>query len=101
MAIARQPKSLTITATNEGVALMTPENIVGLSFEGTGLTLGQRLTLRDSATVGSGSPLADYSVEATSAYADLWSGRARRFVEGVSVSNTTVGGTWVLTVFFE
>lgn len=101
MAIARAGKALTFTATNDGLALAVGENVVGVSFEGTGLTLGQRVTLRDSATVGGGTPLADYSVEGTSAYVDLWNGRQKRYVEGLSLSNTTAAGTWVLTVSFE
>ncbi len=101
MAIVRQPNAVTITATNDGLAFPVPVEVVGASFQGTGLTAGQQVTLRDSATVGSGSVLADYAVQASSSSADLWGARPPRMVEGVSLSNTTVGGTWVVTVFYR
>lgn len=101
MAILRQPNSLTITATNDGVAFAVPVEVVGASFQGTGLTLGQQITLRDSATVGAGSILADYAMTGTSAAVDLWGARPARMVQGVSLANTTAGGTWVVTVFYR
>jgi len=99
MAIARQPNSLTFTATNDGVAFAVPVQVVGASFQGTGLSAGQQVTLRDSGTPGSGSVLADYAVQASSSSADLWGARPPVMANGISLSNTTVGGTWVVTVY--
>lgn len=99
MAIARQANSLTITAVNDSLAFAVPVEVVGASFQGTGLTAGQRVTLRDSATVGSGSILADYAVQVSSSSADLWGSRPTRMVQAVGIDNNTVGGTWVVTLF--
>jgi hypothetical protein len=56
------------------------------------------LTVRDSATVGSGGILADYGIEGTADNADLWAGRQPRIVTALSIDNNTIAGTWVLTV---
>ena len=103
MTITRAGKTVTLTAVNEAVDLsaMLFAKVVGITFQGTGLTAGQRVTIRDGATVGSGEILADYAVEAMSDSADLWGNKPPRFVRGLSVDNNTVAGTWVITVFLE
>jgi hypothetical protein len=101
MAMLRQGLSITITATNDLVDLGDLVEIVGLTFQGTGLTAAQRLVLRDGSAVGAGSLLADYVVEAATDNADLWTGREPRIVRYLAVDNTTVDGTWVLTVFIR
>jgi len=75
--------------------------LVGLTFRGTGLTAAQSFIVRDNATPGSGSILADYAIEAATDNADLWGGRTPQPVTAMSIDNTTVGGTWVLTAFFS
>jgi len=85
MAIARQPNSLTFTATNDGVAFAVPVQVVGASFQGTGLSAGQQVTLRDSGTPGSGSVLADYdAVQASWSSADLWGACPQRELDEVN-----------------
>jgi len=103
MTIARQPESITFTAVNEGVSLAgRPITILGMTFRGTGLTASQIVTVRDSATVASGSILADWITPDTVANADLWSGLPPRLVyDGISIDNNTVAGTWKLTVFYR
>lgn len=104
MAITPLPGGYTLTAVNEAITLPQRMEVVGMTFQGgvsggSALTAGQRLVVRDSATVGSGGILADYLTEGTSDNADLWAGRSPRIVSALSVDNNTVGGTWVLTVF--
>jgi uncharacterized protein (UPF0303 family) len=101
MAITRTPRAVRFTAVNDGIDLGEMVDVVGMSFQGTGLTASQRLEVRDSATVGGGSPLADYITEGTADNADLWVSRKSQTVSGLSVSNNTVAGTWVLTVFIN
>jgi hypothetical protein len=101
MAIARQARSITFTAVNEGYAFGALVKVVGMTFRATGATAGQLRQVRDSATPGAGSILADYVVEAATDNADLWVGRQPQIVDALSISNNTVGGTWVVTVFYE
>lgn len=98
MAITRAARHLTFTAVNEGIALAPTMRVVGIAFQGTGLTAGQRVLLTDSATPGAGNVLADYQVSAATDNADLWGGRTPQTVGGLSVATGTVAGTWVLTV---
>lgn len=95
MAIAYQANSITFDATNAS----TPTGdhlieIIGMLFQGSGLTAGQRLLVKDL----SGNVLSDYLTEGTADNADLWGGRKPQIVNGINVANTTVAGTWVLTV---
>jgi hypothetical protein len=101
MAIARQGRSITFTAVNEGITLPEQIEIVGMTMRGTGMTAAQILQVRDSATPGSGSILADYVIEAATDNADLWTGRESQPTGALSISNNTVAGTWVLTVFYR
>lgn len=102
MAIAKQGRSITFTAVNEATKVFeAPLEVVGMTFQGTGLTAGQRLVVRDSATVGSGNILADYVVMAATDNADLWVGRDKQDVAAIGIDNNTLGGTWVLTVFVK
>ena len=100
MAITTKPISVTFSASNDGVAFTHPREIVGMTFQGSGLTAGQQMTVRNKSTVAAGSILADYLVAAAIDNADLWSGRKPQYVNGLSMDNTTIGGTWALTVFF-
>jgi hypothetical protein len=99
MAITQSLLSVTFTATNDSVTLGWARPVVGMTFQGTGLTSGQRLTVRNKATVGAGSILADYITETTAENADLWVGRERQRVYALSMDNTILAGTWALTVF--
>lgn len=101
MAIARQPRAITFTAVNEGIDLGEQTEVVGITFQGSGLTAGQRVLVRDHATPGSGSVLADYLTEAAIDNADMWVSRKSQQVQGLSIANNTVAGTWVLTVFIN
>jgi hypothetical protein len=40
-------------------------------------------------------------IEAATDNADLWTGRESQPTGALSISNNTVGGTWVLTVFYR
>lgn len=97
MTIVRKARHVTFTAANEGLTLGGMYKLVGLTFQGTGLTAGQRLTVRDHATPGNGEVLADYVTEAATDNADLWGGRTPQIVTGLSVDTSTIAGTWVLT----
>ncbi len=102
MAIADQGRSITFTAANEGYDFGGfLKEIVSVTFQGTGLTVDQRLQIRDSATPGSGSILVDYVIEATTDNADLWNGRTAQVAYGLSISNNTLGGTWAVTVGYR
>ena len=108
MAIAAAGRVVTMTAVNEGISFppLMPRKLLALSFQGgasggSALTATQRLVVRDSGTVGSGNIIADYLIEGTADNADLWGGRPPQLVNGLSIDNNTVGGTWVLTATFE
>ena len=106
MAVTLAAHSVSMTAVADATSFAggnvgNSRQVVGMSFQGTGLTAGQRVSVRDSGTAGVGSLLADYAVTGTSAYQDLWGGRLPQMVTGVSIDSGTVAGTWVLTVFFR
>lgn len=70
----------------------------GITFQGTGLTAGQRVLLQDDA----GDTIADYVVMAATDNADLWGGRdTSKFYMGLKFPAGAIDGTWVLTVFTE
>ena len=72
MAITAAGNTIQLTATNAATALWPDlREIVGMSFEGTGLTTGQELVVRAGATIGSGDVLADYITEGTTDQRDL------------------------------
>jgi hypothetical protein len=99
MTIAAQTKSITFTAVNEGIDFgPTPRHVVGITFQGTGLTAAQRVVVRDTATPGSGNILADYIIEGAADNADLFTGHPPQRVSGLAIDNNTVAGAWVLTV---
>ncbi len=98
MAVTINSRSVEMTATSDTITLPYKKMITGINFQGTGLTAGQRVTLRDTATVGTGNRLADYETEAATDNGDLWGGRSPQNVSAFSLDNTTVAGTWVLTV---
>jgi hypothetical protein len=102
MTVARQPRSVTFTAVNEGIVFPYLMLVVGITFQGAGLTAAQRITVRDTGTPGSGSLLADYVTKATTADDnDLWGAKPPQPVTGLSIDNGTVAGTWVVTVFIR
>ncbi len=76
MAVTINSRSVEMTATSDAITLPYKKMIVGINFQGTGLTAGQRVTLRDTATVGTGNRLADYETEAATDNGDLWGGRS-------------------------
>ena len=78
-----------------------PRKVVSMTFQGTGLTAGQRIVVRDSGVAGSGNILSDYQVEATTDNADLWNARQSQLARGLAIDAGTVAGTWVLTTTFE
>jgi hypothetical protein len=94
MSATRLGRSITMTATgDEYTGIVCP---IGINFQGTGLTAGQRVLVTDSA----GSVIADYITEGTSDNADLLNGRPLdgQFYQGIKIAAGTVAGTWVLTV---
>jgi hypothetical protein len=99
MAIGFTGRAITFTAVNEGVELTHAVEIVGITFQGTGLTISQRVVVRNHKTPGSGSALVDYLTEGAADNGDLWGGRQPQIVTGLSIDNNTIAGTWVLTVF--
>lgn len=99
MAITPTARAIQFTAVNEGITLPFAKQVVGITFQGSGLTTGQRVLVTDSATPGGGSPIADWLTSAAIDNADLWAGRAMQNVTALSIANNTVAGTWVLTVF--
>lgn len=102
MAITAAGNTIQLTATNAATALWPDlREIVGMSFEGTGLTTGQELVVRAGATIGSGDVLADYITEGTTDQRDLWNEREPMAVRGIALDNTTIDGTWTLTVMFR
>lgn len=103
MAVTPLGRTVTMTAVNEGLAFppYMGRKLIGLSFQGTGLTTPQRLVVRDTGTVAAGNVIADYQIEAVADNADLWGGRMPQIIAGISIDNNTVAGTWVLTATFE
>lgn len=91
MAVARQGKSLTMTAANDAATGVFA--VAGINFQGTGLTAGQRVRLLDT----DGTVIADYLTEGTTDNADLWAGRALAMYQGLRVENNTIAGTWVVS----
>lgn len=96
MAVAREGKSITFTADADAIAAGQMFYVVGLTFQGSTLTAGQRLRLTDNQ---GGTVLCDYLVEAATDNADFWQGREGAFVDGLLVEDGPADGTWVLTVF--
>lgn len=103
MAVVPSGRTITMSAVNEGIAFppLMAKKLIALIFQGSGLTAAHRLVVRDTGTPGSGNVLTDYLIEAAADNADLWGGRAPQNVQGLSIDNNTVGGTWVLTATFE
>src|ERR1044071_1186527 len=99
--VAGNGRSITIDATNAAIALAGPRRLIALNFQGSGLTAAQQFAIRDSSTVGSGNILADHTLSGANESADLWGGRPGQIVTGLSIDNTTVGGTWRITATFE
>lgn len=93
MAVTVTGRVVTLTAVGDATPLLA--DVVGITFQGTGLTAGQNLIVKDA----NGSPLADYVIEAATDNADLWAGRTPMFVKGVGVPSGTVAGTWKVTIF--
>ena len=95
MAVTRQGRSIQMTALGDAyTGVVVP---VGLNFQGTGLTAGQRLLI----TATDGSVIADYITEGTSDNADLLNGREGLFYQGITLAAGTVAGTWVVTIILE
>jgi hypothetical protein len=92
MAVTRSGASIAMTATADAVTGRL--YIVGLNFQGTGLTAGQRLLIQDTG----GSTIADYITEGTSDNADLLGGREGKWYDGIQIASGTVAGAWVLSV---
>lgn len=92
MAVTRQGSSIQMTATGDASTGLL--FIVGINFQGTGLTAGQELKILDTG----GSVIADYITEGTSDNADLLAGREGKFWDGVRIASGTVAGTWTVTV---
>lgn len=102
MALARQGRSITFTAITDKVDFGGfLHDVIGITFQGTGLTASQRLVVRDTGTIGTGNILCDYITEGTADNGDLWGGRKPQQVRGLSIDNNTIGGTWVLTVSID
>lgn len=96
MAVTRKGRSLTMTADGDSVAAGQLFFVSGLTFQGSGLTTGQRLRLTDQG----GDVICDYLVSAATDNADLWNGRPPAFYDGLLLEDGPAAGTWVLTVSF-
>lgn len=94
-AATRKGKSILFSAVTDTYAAQIV-SVGGITFQGTGLTPGQRVLLLDDGD----DIVADYQTEAATDNADLWGGAEPRFYHGLKMSGT-VAGTWVLTVFTE
>jgi hypothetical protein len=95
--MTRLGRSITMTATgDEYTGIVFP---LGINFQGTGLTAGQRILMTDSA----GSVIADYITEGTSDNQDLLNGRTTcaQGYQGIKIASGTVAGTWVVTVILD
>lgn len=95
MTVTRQGSAITMTATADAYTGVV--SVLGLNFQGTGLTAGQRLLITDT----DGSVIADYITEGTSDNADLINGRDAKFYTGIKIAAGTLAGSWVLTVVLE
>lgn len=93
MAVTRQGTTIQMTADADAIAAGRVFFVNAISFQGSGLTIGQRLTLTDAG----GSVLCDYLVEAATDNADLWGGREPQFANGLTLAGPAAG-TWVLTI---
>jgi hypothetical protein len=91
MAVTRAGSSITMTATAD--ASTSTVFLVGINFQGTGLTAGQRLQITDTG----GSVIADYMTEAATDNADLLAGRPAQFQQGLKITAGTLAGTWVVS----
>lgn len=96
MAVARQGKSITMTANGDSIAAGNYFFVAGITFQGSTLTAGQRLLLTDAG----GSILCDHIVLATAESVDLWNGRAPMYADGLTLTGPAAG-TWVLTIFLD
>ena len=95
MAVTRQGRSIQMTATGDAyTGVIFP---IGLNFQGTGLTAGQRLLV----TATDGSVIADYITEGTSDNADLLNGRKGLCYQGITIAAGTLSGSWVLSIIYE
>lgn len=103
MSLTIQGRSYQFTANTDKIAFppFAGKKLLSLTIQGSGLTAGNRLLVRDTGTQGSGNVLADYLIAAATDNADLWGGRTPQIVSGLSIDNNTIDGTWVLTATFE
>lgn len=103
MAASLNQKTITFDGSNQSVDFSgITRKIIGITLQGSGLTAGHRVVMRNSATVGSGDIIADYLIEAATDNADLWGTKPPlRSNQGVSVDNLTLTGTIVITVFLD
>lgn len=102
MAVTRNSQSVQMTAVNDSYPFQMPVRVVGINFQGTGLTSPQRVVIRDTATPGTGNLLADYQTEGTTLdNGDLWGAKPPQRVSGVSIDNSAVAGTWVVTITIQ
>lgn len=90
MPVVSEAKSITFTADND--AITRKVRMIGLTFQGASLTVGQRLRITDS----HGSVISDYLVEAATDNADLWSGPPA-YYDGITIEDGPAAGTWVVT----
>lgn len=91
MAVTIKPQSRVMTANAD--ALTEDVIIDSITFQGTGLTAGQILTLVDSGS----SVIVDWVVPDTIANADLWAGRTPRKYKNPTLTGPAAG-TWKLTI---
>lgn len=96
MAVAREGKTITMTADGDAIAAGNIFYVIGMTFQGATLTAAQRLRVTDNQ---GGNVLCDYLVEAATDNADLWNGREGMHVDGLLMEDGPAAGTWVLTIF--
>lgn len=95
MAVTRATNGKSITITAVGDAVLDYLEIVGMTFQGSGLTAGHRVLVRDT----SGAIIADSLVETPIDNIDLWAGRSMKKYTGLNLVATGLTGDFVLTVF--
>lgn len=97
MAVAREGRTITMTADGDAIDAGNVFFVNGVTFQGATLTAGQRLRLTDA----TGDVICDYLVEAATDNADLWNGRPAQYANGLLLEDGPADGTWVLTIYCE
>ena len=91
MAITRTGKAIVMTAAND--AIVGPFDCDSIALDGTGMTVGQRLTITDNL----GNILGDHYVEGVNENAEMLV-NAPKWVGGIKLVAAPAGGSWTVNV---